>query len=64
REPAREQGRPDAVSRLPTGGVGQADDGKPREAVGDVHLHGNGPTLDTEEGGGWDRGDHGYSLVM
>src|SRR5947209_2172793 len=28
-----------------------------------MHLHGDRPTLYTEEGGGWDGGDHGYSLV-
>ena len=58
REARVAQGGPDAIARLAHSGVGEADDGESRQAVGRVDLDVEHARLDAERGGGMNPGEH------
>ena len=57
-ETARQQRRPDAISRLPADLVRQADDAEPRQTGSDVHLDGHPVSARSEQAGGGDGSEH------
>ncbi len=69
RDPARrmaESGVPNSASnplaRFLKGGIGQADDREPRQSGRDVDLDPDDPAVETDKGGGQQRGEHTATL--
>ena len=54
----------DTFARLAHRGVGHADHRVRRQTLGDVDLDGDGLTVDADEGGAADRGEHGAPPVI
>jgi hypothetical protein len=57
-EPTVADGAANPLAGLGESGVGKADDGQTRQAVGDVDLDADDPPVETGEGGREERGEH------